>query len=173
MQYALGLGSNMGNRLEKLQFAIDSLNSEADVAVLRLSNIYETEYVGHGNQDAFLNACCIIETNKSPSQLLVTSKNIEKSAGRLPDTHMQPRVLDIDLLLMGQGYYSDESLQIPHPRMSSRQFVLKPLSEIAGEWKIFDSQLTVDEICISEDDAKVQLQTELNLVLNNTIREAE
>ncbi|MCP4145164.1 MAG: 2-amino-4-hydroxy-6-hydroxymethyldihydropteridine diphosphokinase [bacterium] len=173
MQYALGLGSNIGHRLQHLQQAINLLDDYPSISMLKVSRIYETEYVGDGVQDQYLNACCIIETELSPRELLTVVKAVEQEAGRLPDTHMQPRVLDIDLLLMKDGGYSDQLLQIPHLKLCDRQFVLRPLSEIAGKWNIFDSQLIVDELCKSEDDDTVQLRSELNLVLSTVSREAK
>ena len=173
MQYALGLGSNVGNRHQHLQRAINNLSGYSSILMLKVSRIYETEYIGDGEQDLFLNACCIIETELSPRELLTATKSVEQEAGRLPDTHMQPRVLDIDLLLMSDGGYSDQQLQIPHRKLCDRQFVLRPLSEIAGQWNIFDSQLIVDELCKSEDDDTVQLRSELNLVFSTVSREAE
>lgn len=173
MQYALGLGSNIGNRQQHLQRAVNSLNDYPSILMLKVSRIFETEYIGDGEQNPYLNACCIVESELSPRELLDVAKAIEQDAGRLPDTHMQPRVLDIDLLLMIDSGYSDQQLQIPHPKLCDRQFVLRPLSEIAGQWNIFDSQLIVDELCKSEDDDTVQLRSELNLVISTVSREAE
>jgi 2-amino-4-hydroxy-6-hydroxymethyldihydropteridine diphosphokinase len=98
-----------------------------------VSALYETDFVGPGEQDPFLNACVVVETEASPEELLEYTQQLERAAGREPDSHMQPRTLDIDLLVHGESRRDGERLQLPHPRMGERRFVLQPLSDLDPE----------------------------------------
>jgi 2-amino-4-hydroxy-6-hydroxymethyldihydropteridine diphosphokinase len=130
----LGLGSNLGNRLAFLRGGRDSLVSRFDIAVLRSSGVYETEAVG-GDADnpPFLNAVLEVETSLAPRELLAACLAVEDEFGRTRPMEWAPRTLDIDLLLYEQEVVADAELQLPHPRLQERSFVLAPLNEIAPE----------------------------------------
>ena len=126
----IGLGSNMGDKKAYLDNAIEKLNNEFS-KVLKVSEYIETEPVGGVEQDNFLNACCEIETVLPPYELLKMLNDIENEAGRVREIHWGPRTLDLDLLLYGNEIISTERLTVPHIEMAKREFVLRPLAEIA------------------------------------------
>jgi len=125
----LSLGSNIGDREGNLRAAIDLLAS--DVRVLRVSPIYETEPVEYTSQDWFLNLIVEAETALSPLRLLARVGRIERSLGRVRSIPKGPRIIDIDILLYGEEVVRGARLEIPHPRMADRRFVLAPLAELA------------------------------------------
>jgi 2-amino-4-hydroxy-6-hydroxymethyldihydropteridine diphosphokinase len=128
----IGIGSNLGNREENCKNAIKLL-IENGVSVSRFSSRIETEPWGVKDQPMFINMAIMIETDIEPSELLVLLKNIEIDMGRRPATRWGPRVIDLDILLYEDRAIKTTSLEIPHPRMCEREFVLKPLSEIAPD----------------------------------------
>lgn len=130
----LGLGSNLGNRLAFLRGGRDSLTSRSDIALLRASAVFETEAVG-GPPDnpPFLNAVLEIETALSPRELLAACQAVEDEFGRTRPMEWAPRTLDIDLLMYGEATISESDLQIPHPRLHERNFVLAPLNELVPD----------------------------------------
>lgn len=146
-QAFLGLGSNQGNRCENLQQAVVALAHHPDLEVIRLSQVYETQYVGPGTQDPYLNACLEIRTTLLPGGLLDLVKECEQRRGRPAHGHLLPRPLDIDILLFGGEVHQEPGLEIPHPRMRERAFVLVPLDEIASEEIFPDSGETVSAVC--------------------------
>ena len=126
----LGIGSNQGDRAGHLLRCVEELR-ERCVVVVRASAVYSTAYVGPGpNQPEYLNAVLEVTTSLDATELLTVTQEIERRQGRLPDTHMQPRTLDIDILFFGNEIRSDERLQLPHPRLAERRFVLEPLAEL-------------------------------------------
>ena len=127
----LGLGSNLGDRRAHLQAAVDALGQHG-VRVLRSSHTYDTEPVGLIlDQPAFLNACVEIETEQGPEELLDSCKTVEREVGRAAGGPRHgPRVIDVDLLLLGQLEYSSQRLSLPHEQVSTRRFVLVPLLEL-------------------------------------------
>ena len=127
----LGLGSNLGDRRGYLLHALGLLPQE-DLALIRCSAIYETEPWGFTEQPRFLNMVCEIETTLSPEELLATAKRVEQVVGRTPHPQRYgPREIDIDLLLYGKTVVSGDGLEVPHPRLVERAFVLVPLLELA------------------------------------------
>ena len=132
----LGLGSNIGDRESYLDMAIDELNKDKYTKVTRVSD-FISEYLvtppyGVTDQPDFLNGCLEIETLRTPEELLRLVNGIEKAAGRERLIHWGPRTLDIDILLYDDVVYDSEDLHIPHVEMHKREFVLEPLSAIAG-----------------------------------------
>jgi len=127
----LGIGSNLGNKEEYLNHAVEQLKESADCRVLNVSDYIETKPVGEVEQDDFLNGCVEIETLLTPYELLAFVNEIEAAAGRTREVHWGPRTLDIDILLYEDIVMWEENLKIPHPYMKEREFVLKPLSRIA------------------------------------------
>ncbi len=130
----LGLGSNLGNRLAFLRGGRDSLVNRFDILLRRASGVYETEAVGGpADNPPFLNAVLEIDTALAPRDLLAACLAVEDEFGRTRPMEWAPRTLDIDLLLYGSTVIDESGLQIPHPRLQERAFVLAPLSEIAPD----------------------------------------
>lgn len=125
----LGLGSNVGPRLEQLSAAVAAIGQIAHVCAL--SPVYETEPVGMEGADDFLNMALEIETEDDPPLLLVKLRKVEKTMGRKPATHNRSRIIDIDILLYRGMAYDDPIVRVPHPRLHQRRFVLEPLNDIA------------------------------------------
>jgi len=128
----LALGSNLGDRGAYIQKALDRLNANK-VKVLRLSSIIETDPVGGPAQDKYLNAVVKVETELSPENLHRCTQLIENKLGRIRKVVNGPRVIDIDILLYDDIKLITKDLRIPHPRMFERNFVMKPLQEIAPD----------------------------------------
>jgi 2-amino-4-hydroxy-6-hydroxymethyldihydropteridine diphosphokinase len=129
----LSLGSNLGNREQNLREAIRRLKSVGTVR--SVSSIYETEPVEFAEQPMFLNCAAALETSASPDQLMVQLLEIEKAMGRRRIQKKGPRIIDLDILLVGDQVVSTPEVTIPHPAMHQRRFVLEPLAEIAPETK--------------------------------------
>ena len=127
----LGLGSNMGNRRENLNQALDLLSHRLQVE--KVSPTYDTEPVGNPDQPRFLNLVCQVSTMLEPIALLTLVKGIESKLGRLPGTSNLPRPIDIDILFYDNRVIETTKLVIPHPRLTERAFVLIPLAEIAPD----------------------------------------
>lgn len=130
---ALGLGSNLGNRLQNLRAAVKFLR-EAGLDVRHTSNVYETAPWGVTDQPYFLNACLTAECAYFPHELLATAKDTEAKIGRTTTRRWGERVIDIDILLMDSLVFDAPDLHIPHPYMHERGFVLIPLAEILPDW---------------------------------------
>ena len=128
----LGLGSNLGDREVSLSDAIERLAYPPCLTILRSSSIYETAPWGYAEQPEFLNCVLEIRTRLSPVSLLRRAKEVEHEVGRQPSRRYGPRLIDVDILLYGTLTLDldDPDLQIPHPRMDSRAFVLVPLAEL-------------------------------------------
>lgn len=130
----LGLGSNLGNRLAFLRGGRDSLLNRFDIVLRRASSVYETAAVGGpADNPPFLNAVLEVETPLAPRELLAACLAVEDEFGRTRPTMWAPRTLDIDLLLYGGTVVDEAGLQIPHPRLHERAFVLTPLNELTPE----------------------------------------
>jgi len=128
----LSLGSNLNDREANLRRALEILESP-DVHIKRVSSIYETEPQEMRDQPWFLNLVAEVETTLFPMQLLRRVRKIEKELGRQRLVPKGPRTVDIDILLFGRFVMDSPALQVPHPRMQDRRFVLEPLAEIAPE----------------------------------------
>ena len=125
----LGLGSNLGDRAGHLGFALARLSRVGTVRAR--APVIETDPVDCPAGGLFLNTCICLETALGPSELLSAARQIEEQRGRSRTMRNEPRVLDIDILLYDDLVLSERALQIPHPRMHERGFVLEPLAEIA------------------------------------------
>ncbi len=128
----VALGSNLGERGDYLCRALDALGERAG-PVIAVSSAYETDPVGITDQPLFLNAVCSVETGLGPERLLKTLLEIENDEGRVRTVKDAPRTLDLDLLFYEDRVIDEPGLQVPHPRMDERAFVLVPLVEIAPE----------------------------------------
>ena len=128
----LGLGSNMGRREEHLRNGVQLLAQYMEV--VETSSIYETAPWGYSDQPPFLNMVCRSQTSMAPEGLLLLCQDIERRIGREPTFRYGPRVLDVDILAYGEQAIMTPTLEVPHPRLVERAFVLVPLAEIAPEW---------------------------------------
>ena len=128
----LGLGSNIGDREANLAEAVGRLGA-ADLKVIRVSPIYETEPGDYTDQRWFLNQVAEAETTLFPVMLLSRVGRIERELGRVRTVPKGPRIIDIDILLYGRIVVRRADLEIPHPRMGERRFVLAPLADLAPE----------------------------------------
>jgi len=126
----LALGSNIGDRAGNLRAAIGQM-PPSGILVLRESPVYETEPVGYARQGWFLNMVVEAETALFPIQLLARTAKIERALGRVRTIPNGPRTIDIDILLYGDAVVRAARLQIPHPRMQERRFVLAPLADLS------------------------------------------
>lgn len=126
----LALGSNIGNREENLRRA-NIFVSDSGISIKKASSIYETEPVDYIDQDWFFNAVLEAETNLEALSLLKVLRGIEQAMGSKKGYAKGPRLIDLDILLYGDEFIDTPELQIPHPRMLDRKFVLIPLAEIA------------------------------------------
>jgi 2-amino-4-hydroxy-6-hydroxymethyldihydropteridine diphosphokinase len=133
----IGIGSNIGDRKQHIDTAIEALNHIPSVKVSRISPIYETEPWGYVNQAKFFNAVIEVETNLTANTLLGVCLGIEAGIGRIRDIKNGPRVLDLDLLLFEGQECTSAELTLPHPRMFERDFVLIPLRDLYPEMKIY------------------------------------
>ena len=127
----LSLGSNLGDRAANLRAALARLSTLGSVR--KVSSFYETEPVEVTDQPWFLNCVVVLETDKPPRDLLQGTLAIEKQMGRQRTREKGPRTIDIDILLYGDRIVDEPGLNIPHPAMHERRFVLEPLAEIAPE----------------------------------------
>lgn len=126
----LSLGSNIGDRALNIAHAIEALPPRG-ARVVRQSSLYETEPVELRAQEWFLNCVAEVETDLTPQELMHTLLEIERSMGRLRITPKGPRIIDMDILFFGSAIVRQTGLEIPHPRMAERRFVLVPFAEIA------------------------------------------
>ena len=127
----LGLGSNMGERQDYLERALNFLSQRLRIG--KVSSIYDTEPVGNVNQPRFLNMVCQVYTSLPPMALLTLGKGIESKLGRVSGKSNAPRPIDIDILFYGDHIIETPELVIPHPRLTERAFVLIPLAQIAPD----------------------------------------
>ena len=128
----LGLGSNIGDKEENIQRAVELIKEKCEVS--RQSSFYETEPVGYDNQDWFLNSVIEVKTILAPEELLAFLQSIEQEMGRIKTFKNGPRVIDLDILFYGDQTVKEEHLIIPHPRLHERLFVLEPLHEICPDY---------------------------------------
>ncbi|RHW31832.1 2-amino-4-hydroxy-6-hydroxymethyldihydropteridine diphosphokinase [Neobacillus notoginsengisoli] len=128
----LSLGSNMGDRYQHLQAAVQLLDGHPSIKMVNYSSVYETDPVGYEDQDLFLNMVIEINTDLPPFELLEVCLKNEFLLGRKREIKWGPRTIDLDILLYNQENIETEKLYIPHSRMAERAFVLVPLYEVAG-----------------------------------------
>ena len=132
MRVAISLGSNLGDRRAHLEYAIDAV--KLDISDLSVSSFLETTPVGVGPEHGpYLNAVMIGQTTLSARLLMERLLEIEEERGRARPYPQAPRTLDLDLVLYGEDVIQEDGLSVPHPRFREREFVLRPLAEIAPE----------------------------------------
>ncbi|PKG22500.1 2-amino-4-hydroxy-6-hydroxymethyldihydropteridine diphosphokinase [Niallia nealsonii] len=127
----ISLGSNIGNRVEYLHEAVRMLDGQEKIKLVSISSIYETDPVGYVEQDPFLNIVLEVRTSLSPLDLLHVCQSVENELGRKRVIRWGPRTIDLDILLYNHENIESEKLNIPHPRIEERAFVMIPLLEIA------------------------------------------
>ena len=143
----LGLGSNVGDRRENLQAAVDALPRHG-VVVVASSSTYDTDPVGEVlDQPSFLNACVRVETDHEPEALLDACKAVERELGReAGGVRHGPRPIDVDVLLLGDVEHASERLTLPHEQVLARRFVLIPLLELDLELAVPDGRRLADAL---------------------------
>lgn len=129
----LGLGSNLGDREAAIGQALEALDHSPGCRVVARSSLIATAPVGGPPQGEYLNAAAVVETDLDPRGLLGRMLAIERDLGRVRTRPWGPRVIDLDLLLYGDRVVDEPDLQVPHPRMHERGFVLVPLAQVAPE----------------------------------------
>jgi 2-amino-4-hydroxy-6-hydroxymethyldihydropteridine diphosphokinase len=130
IEAALGFGGNLGDPVAAFAGALRALAAHPEVAVLKLSSVWRTAPWGKLDQPEFLNMAALVETGLSARALLAFCLDIERQAGRERGERWGPRTLDIDILSYGDEQIDEPGLQLPHPRIAERAFVLAPLAEI-------------------------------------------
>jgi 2-amino-4-hydroxy-6-hydroxymethyldihydropteridine diphosphokinase len=143
----LGLGSNLDDKKQRIESALNALKEEEYINLLKVSSIIETEAEGNPNQPKFLNAVCEIETTLFPLELLDKLKRIEVKLGR-PKEHDEnsPRTIDLDILVFDDLLLKGKTLTIPHPKLHKRYFVLSGLNELAPELFVPGHEKTVSRL---------------------------
>jgi 2-amino-4-hydroxy-6-hydroxymethyldihydropteridine diphosphokinase len=127
----MAFGANLGDREGTIRIALARLAEHDDIQVLRVSSLRETDPVGYEDQPCFLNGVALLETILGPRELLEVLLGVERDLGRTRHgPRFGPRTIDLDLLLYGDEVVGEPGLEIPHPRMTERAFVLEPLAEL-------------------------------------------
>lgn len=132
----LGLGGNIGDPVRSMAEALRALDARADCRVVAVSRLYRTPPWGKTDQDWFFNACALIETSLAPESLLDTCLGIERDMKRERKERWGPRTIDIDVLTFEGVEQAGGRLELPHPRMTGRGFVLMPLADVAPALKV-------------------------------------
>ena len=158
----IGLGGNVGDVFANMQSALNALNSHEKISVRSISNLYKTPPWGIEDQDWFLNACASIETGLSAQKLLRQCLETEKTLKRVRDVRWGPRTIDLDVLIFGEEVIEEDKLQIPHPRMHERAFVLRPMADIAPQLMLRDK--TISQWLAEIDSSEIK-STDLKLIL--------
>ncbi|MCM2580346.1 2-amino-4-hydroxy-6-hydroxymethyldihydropteridine diphosphokinase [Streptomyces meridianus] len=162
----IALGSNVGNRLETLQGAIDALEDTPGVRVKAVSPVYETEPWGvdPGSQPSYFNAVVLVKTTLPPSSLLERSHAIEEAFERVRDERWGPRTLDVDIVSYQNVVSDDPTLTLPHPRAHERAFVLVPWHDIEPEAEV-PGRGAVAELLAALGRTGVEVREDLELRL--------
>lgn len=140
----IGLGSNLEQPQQQVSAAMLALDSLAETRLLARSSLYRSAPVGYADQPDFINAAALIETALAPVDLLQALLQLEQQFGRVRTFLNAPRTLDLDVLLYDDLVIAESTLQVPHPRMHERAFVLLPLAELAPELQIPGRGLVAD-----------------------------
>lgn len=140
MYYVLSAGTNMGNRKENIQKAIESINNIPYTDVISSSAVYETEPVGYARQDNFYNAVLLVKSKFEPHEMLGICLGIEAGFGRVRGLKNGPRILDLDIIFAEDMVINSPNLIVPHPRYFQRRFVLEPLLDIFTDGTAFGKE---------------------------------
>lgn len=149
----LGLGGNLGDRREAMRSAVDAIREV--LSDVRVSSLYESAAWGVTDQPAFLNAVVRGRTSLNPLDLLDAVQSIENELGRVREQRWGPRLIDIDILLYGAEVIDEPRLQVPHPYMTQRGFVLRPLADLAAGLTLPDGSLVGELLTtVSQSDLR-------------------
>lgn len=158
IQAAIGLGGNLGDPKTQMQDALSLLAEHENIDIEAVSHLYKTAPWGNTDQPCFLNACALIATDLSARQLLELCLGIEKELGRIRLERWGPRAIDLDVLFYTDELIDEPGLQLPHPRMTQRAFVMVPLSDITPNKEIdgnsvqfWARELGLNDIEIADD----------------------
>ena len=132
----IALGSNLGDRVGQMQSALKALAADNQLKFLQISPLYENRAIGMGEADDFLNAMAEVETSMAPLALLDFCLKVESKLGRVRTKEWAPRTIDLDIIAYGDEVIEHERLQVPHPRIAERDFVVHPLYAIAPNVEI-------------------------------------
>jgi 2-amino-4-hydroxy-6-hydroxymethyldihydropteridine diphosphokinase len=133
----VALGSNLGDREGTIRRALELLEADGQIEVVAVSSLHETDPVGYLDQPRFLNGAAALRTQLAPRALLERLQDIERELGRdRSGPRYGPRTIDLDLLFYGDETVDEPGLQIPHPRLAERRFVLEPLAELDGSLEV-------------------------------------
>ena len=141
MKAVVALGSNLGDRFDYLQKAINEINSLTDIEILQISSVYETLPVGGPEQGNYLNAVATLNTKFEAEELLLKLLLIELNLGRQREIAWGPRTIDLDLIWFEDQTINLENLALPHPRAHERCFVIKPWLEIEPKARIGNTEI--------------------------------
>jgi 2-amino-4-hydroxy-6-hydroxymethyldihydropteridine diphosphokinase len=151
----IALGTNLGDRAANLQNAIEALSPLVDV--LTRSPVYQTPPWGYEDQPDFLNQVVLAQTALAPKDLLAHLKNIETTVGRTPSFRYGPRLVDLDILFYGDEVFKMEGLEIPHPRIPERAFVLVPLNDLNPDLQHPTLKVSIQEMLQQVDTTGILL----------------
>lgn len=163
MKATISLGSNLGDRLQYLQNALDSINEITGTQVHSVSPVFETDPVGGPEQGQYLNAVAVVKTILSPEQFLAATQQIEREQNRERNERWGPRTLDIDLLAMDTEVRDTPELELPHPRAHERGFVLLPWSFLDPDY-VIPGKVSVAELLSHLDLKGIHYRNDLALV---------
>jgi deoxyguanosine kinase len=166
-QVILSLGSNQGNRLKNIELCLELIHQEIGT-IIKVSNLYETPSWGF-ESEAFYNCALVLHTSKKPEQILEEVLSVEKKLGRIRNENAgyQSRIIDIDLIAFDSEIINVEHLQIPHPLMQNRKFVLHPFQDLNLDWVHPILKKTIPELIqITPDDSVCEIVQELESPLN-------
>ncbi len=142
----LSLGSNVGDSMDTLQSALADIKSLSTDGSIKISSFYRTKPVGYLQQDDFINVASSLPTALKPLELLAKLQELELKYKRVRLFKNGPRTLDIDIIAYGDETVNMPSLEIPHPRMQERAFVLRPLLDIEPDFKVPPSGVSISEL---------------------------
>ena len=150
----LSLGGNLGDPASSMAAALRMLDADAQITVITVSSLYRTPPWGKLDQPDFLNAVAVLSTSLSPHDLLDKCLDAERTLKRVRQERWGPRLIDIDVLVFGDRVVNERGLEVPHPRMLDRAFVLVPLNEVAPD--LFVRGLAVSERLVEIDHAGIE-----------------
>lgn len=164
-QALIALGSNLGDRLARLQGGVAAIEDTPEVTIVAISSVYETDPVDSPPESpVYLNAVVLIDTTLTVHQLLDRALAIEDAFGRDRSVKNAPRTLDVDLIVVGQRVCDDDRLTLPHPRAHERPFVLVPWVEVDSEGELPGHGFAAD-LLSGMDTSGVRRREDLELIL--------
>lgn len=159
----LGLGTNIGNRENYLREAVEIINNNQEIKILKVSKVYETKAWGLKEQDDFLNLCVEIETKLNPQELLEVCHKVEEELNRVRTIRWGPRTIDVDILFFNDMLSLDENLTLPHPRIKERAFVLIPLMDLNTNLLIDNKTISYYLNKLSKDEIEEVKEFNMNI----------